>query len=230
MTLDKATIVRMLADLKRRDRKHRVFGSAAHDYKLNPPVPTSVIEEFEARNGITLPDDYRTFLTEIGNGGAGPYYGLFPFGQGDDGPWEEGGLLGDVSQPFPHVEAWNLPESYWEQEPDIPPDLTADEEERLWEAWDKVEQEDYWNPAIMNGAIPICHIGCALRQWLVTNGEQKGFVWDDFRADRRGVLPVIGEAGRQVTFSDWYMSWLEEAHREASMQRRLLHTLGDFFK
>jgi hypothetical protein len=93
-----------------------------------------------------------------------------------------------------------------------------------------VEQEHYWNPAIMNGAIPICHIGCALRQWLVVNGDQKGFVWNDYRADCGGVLPVVDESGRQVTFSGWYMSWLEEAHREASMQRRLLHSLRDFFR
>jgi hypothetical protein len=62
-------------------------------------------------------------VTEIGNGGAGPYYGLFPFGQHDDSlglrSWEDGNLLGDVSQPFPHVEAWNLPKSFWEQVPDI---------------------------------------------------------------------------------------------------------------
>ena len=208
---DKATIIRLLADLRRKDRKRRVFGSMAHDYKLNSPISVLVIENFEARHRITLPDDYRYFVTEIGNGGAGPYYGLFPFGEDDTGPWEEGGFLGDVSQPFPHVEAWNLTESFWEQEPNISPELPADEQDQLWEAWDKVEQEHYWTPAVMNGAIPICHVGCALRQWLVVNGEQKGFLWNDYRADRRGILPVIDKTGRQVTFSDWYMTWLEDA-------------------
>ncbi len=210
MNLENATVVRLLSDLKRKDRKHRVFGSAAHRYDLNSPLPSSVIDEFEARYGITIPDDYRCFVTEIGNGGAGPYYGLFPFGHDDDGLWEESGLIGDVSQPFSHVAAWNLPKSFWEQEPDIPPGLPADEEQRLWDAWDNVEQEQYWNPAIMNGAIPICHMGCALRQWLIVNGEQKGFVWNDYRADGRGILPVVDELGGQQTFSGWYMSWLEE--------------------
>ena len=234
MNLDKATVLRLLADLRRKDRKRRVFGSAAHDYKLNPPIAASVIEEFETQHGITLPEDYRFFVMEIGNGGAGPYYGLFPFGQHDGSlglrSWEHGDLLGDVSQPFPHVEAWNLPKSFCDQVPNIPPDLPVDEEQRRWDAWDQVEQEHYWNPSIMNGAIPICHIGCALRQWLVVNGEQKGFVWNDYRADCGGVLPVVDEAGRQVSFSGWYMSWLEEAHREASMGRRLLHAVRDFFK
>ena len=211
MNLDKATVLRLLADLKRKDRNRRGFGAVAHDYNLNSPVPLSIIEEFEARHRITFPDDYRYYVTEIGNGGAGPYYGLFPFGHDDDGLWEDTGLIGDVSQPFPHVEAWNLPKSFWEQEPEIPPNLPADEEQRIWDAWDEIEQEQYWKPAIMNGAIPICHIGCALRQWLIVNGEQKGFVWNVYRADGRGILPVVDELGRQKTFSDWYMSWLEEA-------------------
>ena len=47
------------------------------------------------------------------------------------------------------------------------------------EAWDRELEAHYWDPAIMNGAIPICHKGCALRQWLVIHGEQRGFVWDD---------------------------------------------------
>lgn len=67
----------------------------------------------------------------------------------------------------------------------------------------------YWNPAIMDGAIPICHKGCALRQWLVINGPQKGFVWDDLRADDAGIAPVLGESGGPVTFADWYRGWLD---------------------
>jgi hypothetical protein len=73
--LDKTAVVRLLADLRRRDRRRRVFGSAAHDYRLNPPLSTCIIDEFEARHGVALPEDYRHFVTEIGNGGAGPYYG-----------------------------------------------------------------------------------------------------------------------------------------------------------
>jgi hypothetical protein len=31
---------------------------------------------FESTNRIGLPNDYRQFLAMIGNGGAGPFYGL----------------------------------------------------------------------------------------------------------------------------------------------------------
>ena len=108
--IDKSTILQRLAELDRKDRRRRVFGANGHDYKLNPPLPISVIEAFEERHRVSLPEGYRRFLTEIGNGGAGPSYGVLPFGKDDDGrDWEGGGLVGDPSKPFPHMSAWNLP-------------------------------------------------------------------------------------------------------------------------
>lgn len=85
--------------------------------------------------------------------------------------------------------------------------------------------EQYWKPEIMNGAIPICHLGCALRQWLVVNGEQKGFVWNDSRVDNGGISPVRNTSGSQTTFSDWYMSWLEESLRKVEVMNRILDFL-----
>ena len=37
--------------------------------QLNPPLDEAHVREAEARSGITLPDDYRLFLSKIGNGG-----------------------------------------------------------------------------------------------------------------------------------------------------------------
>src|SRR5687767_14245206 len=89
---DKLTVLRLLGELDRRDRHRRVFGAGAHQYKLNSPLLVSVVEAFEERHGVSLPQDYRCFITEIGNGGAGPYYGVLPFGRDDDDrDWEPGG-------------------------------------------------------------------------------------------------------------------------------------------
>lgn len=46
-SFDKLTVTRLLTNLRRKDRKRRVFGSTKHDYKLNPPVSTSAIGAFE---------------------------------------------------------------------------------------------------------------------------------------------------------------------------------------
>lgn len=213
MTLDKAAIVERLQVLERSNGGRGRFGSIGHQYRLNDPLPATVIDEFEREHGIALPEDYKQFITSIGNGGAGPYYGLLPFGQydgsGDDlCPWDDGLLVGNVAEPFPYVEAWNLPASFWDAEPDPPPGTPQEEEDRMMEAWDRALEEHYWNPKIVNGAIPICHRGCALRQWLVVNGPQKGFVWNDDRADYGGLSPLRDSEGNQVTFSSWYSAWL----------------------
>jgi hypothetical protein len=219
-SIDKHTILRLHKELDQRDPERKVFGSSKHQYRLRPPLPHSEIDAFEKKHAIILPGDYRYFITEIGDGGAGPFYGLFPFGQHDRFHsycrWEDGRLVGDFSKPFLHTTEWNLPDSFWESGPELAPDMPPGEQDRLMEAWDRKLVEHYWNPAIMNGALPICHLGCATRQWLVVNGEQKGFVWVDDRVDEAGIYPLRGGDGHQMTFSDWYMSWLESAFRECS--------------
>jgi hypothetical protein len=215
---NKDSILRLLYELDRKDPERQLFGARAHEYQLFAPLREPGIAEFEERHQLSLPEDYRFFITEVGNGGAGPYYGLFQFGEQDDGydfcKWEQGFLVGDLSQPFPHEDDWNLPESFWRQRPDPGPEISLEEEDRLMEAWDKELEEKYWHPRIMNGAIPICHLGCALRHWLVIKGTQRGIVWCDYRVDDKGLHPFRGPDRKPMTFSDWYMYWLNSP-REA---------------
>lgn len=224
MDLDVTTVRNALEALDRRDPKRRLHGAWEHVYQLNPPLPLGVLEAFEAEHGITLPEDYKYFLTTIGNGGAGPAYGLLSFGEYDEGVWSDGRLVGDVGQPFPYAAAWNLPESFWSQEPDLPSGTPVEEEDRLLEAWHAIVEREYWNPQRMNGAIPICHRGCALRQWLVVHGLQRGYVWNDDRADCAGVSPLTDAEGQPMTFRDWYIDWLEKAPlQDLSHPRDWLH-------
>ncbi len=50
-------------------RLPKVFGAEAHRFELYPVVRKSVVGSFESKHGIQLPDDYRRFITEVGNGG-----------------------------------------------------------------------------------------------------------------------------------------------------------------
>ena len=61
----------------KKDGTREIFGSSKHGYKLNPTVTQEEVRRFEAHWHLTLPDEYVFFLTKVGNGGAGPYYGLY---------------------------------------------------------------------------------------------------------------------------------------------------------
>ncbi|QDT48901.1 hypothetical protein Pan258_29480 [Symmachiella dynata] len=209
MELNRDYVHSRLRQLAKLDRKRDVFGSAEHNYRLNPPLGVDAVESFESEHRITLPEDYKRFIAEIGNGGAGPYYGLHQMGHDESGPWESCNLVGDLSIPFPHLTAWNGDGSLWESEPDIPGHISEEDEDRLMEQWDQILEEEYWSPKVVSGAVPISEIGCNLRQWLVVSGGQSGFVWNDYRADQAGLFPLIDSTGKQMSFTDWYSAWLD---------------------
>jgi len=213
------SITEKLIELRVRDKEFTVFGSYLHRYELNAALSEEEALRIEEKYRFALPEDYRWFMTNMGNGGAGPFYGIFPLGMNDDGhalaSWEKGGLVGALDEPFQHAEAWNLPSSFWEAEPD-PEGVSESEEDRLWEAWDRKLEHEYWNPSVMQGAIPICHEGCALRDWLVVCGPSTGNIWRDMRADNEGIALLKDAKGAPMSFSDWYISWLHACLNEVS--------------
>jgi SMI1/KNR4 family protein SUKH-1 len=203
-----------IAALRRQDRELTYFGASRHRYRFNAPLAEREVAAFEQRYAIRLPEDYRGFLTNVGNGGAGPSSGLFKLGEMDglraDEPWHEGAFIGTLRQPWPHRSAWNLPK----EDLDVPADLAP---EALDAAMDLCERK-YWSEAVVAGAFPICHHGCALRDWLVVTGPEAGHVWHDSRADSRGLRPCEGADGRRQTFMDWYLDWLNGALLELGVK------------
>lgn len=67
----------MLEKAAKADPTYQVFGAGKHKYQLNPSVSLEEVCAFEEEFQIKLPKEYVHFLTEIGNGGAGPYYRFF---------------------------------------------------------------------------------------------------------------------------------------------------------
>ena len=66
-----------LQQLTKLDPTFQAFGAAEHQYQLNPILDIQAIRAIENQYGIQLPEDYVWFLSQVGNGGAGPFYGLY---------------------------------------------------------------------------------------------------------------------------------------------------------
>lgn len=194
-----STVRERVARLRESEAAAGVFGFHGHRFELRPPVSEWDLEGLEAGWGVWLPDDYRYFLTHVGDGGAGPGYGLFPVGRWGDSatesePWDEW-MVSDLRAPFSLAQAWNLP-----TEQLIPPDLNDEELERWFQGRDAI----YFDPALINGTIPIAHQGCAYWDRLVVSGPLAGQVWTDARASDEGIGPAS-----PPSFSDWYLRWLD---------------------
>jgi hypothetical protein len=198
-----------------RNTRFRISGVDAHDFRLNPPLSESEVLAFEHSFGITLPPDFREFLTSIGNGGAGPFYGLIPLGMidgcADFRQWgENDGVVGVLSQPF-------LLETEWNDVSAFPPQELFDEDPQEYEKRIEAFDQIYWRCSLMNGAIPICHQGCGLRIWLIVTGAQAGYLWEDRRSERTGLKPVRLREGEGTTFLPWYLRTNREKRRSQSL-------------
>jgi hypothetical protein len=209
--MEREDILARLACLRKLDSGRQYFGARAHEYRLHSAVEAATVAALEGKHAFSLPPEYRAFVTDIGNGGAGPYYGVYPLGYEHHlrtlTQWDER-LLGDLSAPFPHRDAWNLPAEFWAEEPDPPADMPPEEEDRLMQAWDARLEEHYWRRDVVSGAIPIADMGCALGAILVVTGPGAGTVWEDLRADHQGIRPATDKSGARLSFGQWYLQWL----------------------
>jgi hypothetical protein len=77
--LNKVAIAVEIERKRKADRKFEVFGASEHRYKMNNPIKGATVRLLEKQFGITLPSTYRSFITQVANGGAGPGYGMLPF-------------------------------------------------------------------------------------------------------------------------------------------------------
>jgi hypothetical protein len=204
MDMDLSYIAQALDRIRRWGGQLEVFGANVHHFECYPPLTEPDLKLFEAEHKIRLPAGYRTFLLQVGNGGAGPAYGVFRLGEMDDGfeykKWhEQDFMVGTLAVPFPHVSPWN-------DLTGMPADegLDEDERDRQLEAFDRV----YFLP--LDGTLPVCHRGCALRVWLVVSGPEAGHIWFDDRADCNGLYPYSLPGLERVSFSQWYRAWLDD--------------------
>jgi hypothetical protein len=184
---------------------------------LEKPLTAAELAELEGQIGVRLPEEYRRFLLVMGAGGAGPAYGVFPVRRGVDGRWAwhgDGAGLTDLTrlaEPFPIRRATPEQLAAMEQERPEEEDFEDIEEfDDAFEAWQERWEPLLWGDDRTVGAVCLCHLGCAQRQWLVVSGPAAGQIWEDERADDLDLRPATGPDGTPLTFAAWYLGWLRE--------------------
>jgi len=76
---EQVSALRAWAELSARtDPRRRRFGARQHDYQWRAPLAEARVVAIERQLGLGLPASYRRLVTELGEGGVGPYYGVMP--------------------------------------------------------------------------------------------------------------------------------------------------------
>ncbi|MDH6140386.1 hypothetical protein P3T35_002394 [Kitasatospora sp. GP30] len=197
----------------------QVFGARGHRFELLPPLSEVEVAEAEQEFGVGLPADYRSFLLEVGAGGAGPHYGLYPLQRDERGwAWNEGrGVRSDNSllpQPFPSpAEQARLRAAYDAREPvesafpDEPAFRVA------FRAWD--DEWEALSATLTAGAVCLSHEGCGYFDWFVVTGPERGTVWVDLGAADGPLQSLARTPHERLGFREWYLTWLTAATRQA---------------
>lgn len=189
-----------LKQLKINDPAHQLFGAATHRYKLENPISEEEVQLFEKKYGIALPAGYREFLLQVGNGGAGPYYGLETLHDGlyQDLDSKKDNEFVDPSKEFPLTEAWNL-----------------DFQDQREEEYHRLRDEEYFDSQYYNGLLRLSNFGCGVSINLVVNGKEYGNIWVDDRCNDGGIYPDVSFSnGRRIDFLTWYETWLDRSLQE----------------
>ena len=126
----------------------KAFGAEQHRFKLGNSLPECVVAEFEERHEVALPAEYRLFVTELGDGGAGPGYHLSQLGEA----CHQGCRPGHLARPSPYLPGPRYPED-WEERYEEPPE---------------------WGRTLLPGTLTIAHHGCSLVTQLVVTGPARG--------------------------------------------------------
>jgi uncharacterized protein (TIGR02996 family) len=174
-----------LPRLKSGDTSLKSFAAHHHRFQTLPPLPVAAIRTLEHQFGVRLPDDYFEFLVRVGEGGAGPSYGLYPFRRA---------CHRIMAQPFPFEGTAAPGEGY-----ELPEDTDS-----VFVRW----SEGGFSSRCYGGCIVLADHGCCSVSHLVLTGQHRGQVWD-YWGGGDGLWHPTG-----MSFLGWYESWLDQGLRD----------------
>lgn len=196
-----------LADLQQNAHAlNQIWGADIHRFRANSPIPEQELGALETEHGVELPSDYRSYLVEVGDGGAGPWQGLLPIREAIAESLLD--CPACLTRPFLHGSLRVDPDGVqrkWFQfrQPDR-------------RGYVPVPLEEAMSPEFMAGSLVIAHGkpkgGAPTLYRLVLNGPERGRVWRDERARSSSVGPCESASWRvqDPTFQEWMLAWIEQ--------------------
>ena len=174
-----------IKELASKDTEMKTFGASTygtgHHYRMNPVLPAHDLNDFQREYDVQLPRDYADFLTQIGDGGIGPYFGLLSLSDSvADNPGHKSRAF--LASPFPLTEYFN------------PCNEDGNETD-----------DDFFDDRYICGSIVLAHQGCGYYDRLVITGPQAGLVWSDGRVSDQGIAPL------GCDFYTWYDQWVTDS-------------------
>lgn len=192
-------IERIRHNLERVRNRHlehpaRDYDRSYHNFKLRPRVRLSEVVAYEERYGFSLPEAYRRFILELGDGGAGPWNGIRSLIRGTDPGMQEIEAT-CAALPTLITDDADLGETDWREK------LLGPDWEELWEADENL---------FSRGTIRLSDEGCGHEIVLVVNGPTAGMVCS---TDHGFSPPRFCDP---PGFLDFYESWLNTVLRYSS--------------
>ena len=179
--LDCALIQSVLQKARYWDMNFPLFGSNLHAHLFRPPLPERELDAWEELMELRLPADYRTYLTQLGNGGAGPAYGLMPFEFPLQETLREVTVFSDshAARFEALVRQWY--ETFhqdWDERYELYCAQTPEGARLSYEDWDEAQgrymEEHLERPLFENGQLLIANQGCSVDIYLLLNGFHRG--------------------------------------------------------
>lgn len=216
--------------------KDRTLFNSDEPYISNQPISLNQIREIETLYEIELPEDYKVFLSLVGNG----YFGVLPLTKSSDGDDYSKNDLNNLKNEFPLNEEWNymkfdeFVERYNTSNRFVLDILNLDDFRNKYFRSTKREikfqqtifgerkiiEDDYFLSTLYDqiyfsdkyvyGSLHLMDYGCGTNAMLVVSGKQKGKIWIDDRANRNGIYPELDDKGQGAEFYLWMDSWLDE--------------------
>lgn len=244
--LDIPKIRAVLDNASRWDMDLAQFACWSHAHLFNPVLPLAEAAAWEELAKAALPEDYRTYLTQLGNGGAGPAYGLFPLSLPkdeiaqllrrpciySDGQEEK---FQDVVQRFVHWEDfdddWSLYLDYFPDTPSWKDQRWQNEHRKEWgDELDRLIDQTIIFPLLHYGQYQITNEGCSGDIFIILNGSHRGYIHCAtadcdaglaFREPR--TFATYKEDYLKRTFADYFMEYVnrtEDVCKNLSAEKR----------